>query len=333
MRITPEILWKVTRDTVAQRTKADRDIMAAYVQGSLLRESPLLGGTTDIDLVFVHTEASDLPREIIRMTDDVTLDIFHYNRSIYRQARQLRADPWMGTSIYSCKILFDPHHFMDFTQASVRGQFNQPDNVLIRSRGLAEKSRQTWLFLQDQVQEPTIGDTLSYLGVLEMAANSLSSLSGAPLTLRRFLLDFSERASAVSRPALANGLLGLLGAPKVEASQITAWMPSWKDAYLAIPAGMAPAELIPLRLNYYHHAIAAILESQNPKAALWPLICTWTQAASLLPAEAPEKAAWAEAAVQLGLQGPAFREHLSGLDAFLDTVEEILDEWARNNGV
>ncbi len=55
MRITPEILQKLARDTVAQRTRSDRDVVAVYLQGSLLRDDPLLGGTADIDLFFIHS--------------------------------------------------------------------------------------------------------------------------------------------------------------------------------------------------------------------------------------------------------------------------------------
>ena len=36
---------------------------------------------------------------------------------------------------------------------------------------------------------------------------------------------------------------------------------------------------------------------------------------------------------ELGLFGPAFRERVSGLDAYLDSVEELLDEWGQARGI
>ena len=42
MRVNREILLTIARDTVAQRARADRTIMAAYLCGSLLEDSYLL---------------------------------------------------------------------------------------------------------------------------------------------------------------------------------------------------------------------------------------------------------------------------------------------------
>jgi hypothetical protein len=44
MRITTETLLKIARDTVAQRTRSDRSLLAIYLTGSLLESEPLLGG-------------------------------------------------------------------------------------------------------------------------------------------------------------------------------------------------------------------------------------------------------------------------------------------------
>ncbi len=36
---------------------------------------------------------------------------------------------------------------------------------------------------------------------------------------------------------------------------------------------------------------------------------------------------------QLGLFGPGFREKVAALDVYLDSVEEILDEWGQARGI
>ena len=145
MRITRETLLKLARDTVTQRARADRGIVSAYLHGSLLEEEPLLGGTADIDLFIVHNDSSQVEREIVRITDEVILDITHHPRNVYRQTKELRLHPWLGPTIFGCKILYDPQHFMDFTQAGVRGQFNRADQVLGRARPQVEHARQMWM--------------------------------------------------------------------------------------------------------------------------------------------------------------------------------------------
>ncbi len=333
MRITLEMLNKVARDTVAQRTKADRNIIAVYLHGSMLSGEPLLGGATDIDLFFVHNDDTPEAREIVRLTDEVHLDIAHHTRRIYRPARELRLHSWLGPTIYGCKILYDPQHTMDFIQASVGGQYNQPENILARVRAQAEAARQTWLSFHLDHPEPGLEEILRYLKAVENAANAIASLSGPPLAERRFLFAFPERAAAAGHPGLYNGLLGLIGASHLQPEDLRAWLPQWRAAFEAVPPDKATPRLKPYRLHYYLRAFEAMLGSERPLNVLWPLILTWTQATRLMPPEAPQLAAWRAAAGQLGLLGEAFYERIAALDAYLDLVEETLDAWAQKNGV
>jgi len=87
----------------------------------------------------------------------------------------------------------------------------------------------------------------------------------------------------------------------------------------------------PARLNYYEKAIQAILASDNPRAALWPLLQTWTLAADALPEPALEP--WRSTCGQLGLTAPGFAGRVEGLDRFLDDVEALLDELATQYGL
>ena len=216
MRITPAMLHKVARDTVEQRKRHDHSLLAVYLTGSLFAGNPLFGGTADIDLFFIHDERVSPEREIQRLTDEIHLDIAHHGREDYSQARTLRLHPWMGYNIINCTIMHDPQHFMDFTQASVRGQFEQPENVLGRVQGQAEYARQIWLSLHDLKDEPQLSQVRQYLLAVGQAANAVACLSGPPLTERRFLRSFPDRAAVVGRSGLYAGLLGLLGAGQVE---------------------------------------------------------------------------------------------------------------------
>lgn len=333
MRITPEILRKIARDSVAQRTRSDRDLLAVYLVGSLLEDDPLIGGTTDIDLFFIHNDDIQQAREIVRLTEEVHLDITHHSRYLYHQPRELRLHPWMGSTIYGCKILYDPRHFMDFTMASVCGQFYQPDNILKRAQPQAEDARQTWLSFQLEPREPTPVDLAHYLTAVENSANAIACLSGSPLPERRLLLQFTERAQAAGHGGMYKGLLGLLGAPRVDAEVVRAWIPQWRGAILSLPQGNAFPRLHPHRMAYYQRAFDSILSGPDPMAVLWPLLHTWILAIQALPEDAPAVRDWQEAMGQLGLLGSDFSERVAALDAFLDTVEETLENWAQANGV
>ena len=332
MRITPETLHKIAQDTVAKRAKTDHTLLAAYLQGSLLGDSPLLGNTADIDLTLVHTEDVAVERELVRLTDEVHLDIAHHSHKQYRQPRSLRQHPWLGPAVYGCKILYDPQHFMDFAQASVRAQFHRPDNVIARSNQQAEHARQIWMDFTPEPHVAGLDDALNYLRALDHAVNAIACLSGPPLAERRFLSDFPARAEAIRHAGLAPGLLGLLGGPVASVEALHGWLADWHAAYVALPAENAPARLHPCRLLYYQRGIATLIESEHPLHCLWPLWRTWTHLMAALPADSPHRSAWQAAGERLGLVGEAFASRVAALDAYLDQIEEILETWARENG-
>ncbi len=332
MRITPSTLRRIARDTVNRRVRASRDMLAVYLHGSLLGEDPVLAGTADIDLVFVHNLAVEVPREIEPLTDEVHLDMVHHTRRTYRGGRELRLDPTMGPAVYACKILYDPHHFLDFTQASVRGHYHSPGNILTRAQRRLEGARQVWLDLYRGDSAGEGEGAAAYLGAVADAANAIASLSGPPRPERRLLAGFPERAAAVGRPGLYLGVLGLLGGGGQD-GVAQALYPAWEAAVQA--AGErddCPAALDPVRFPYYQRPLAEWLAGESPEAGLFLMLHTGTLAVEHLPAKAPQGAAWREALHALGLQGEAFPERVAALDVFLDTVEESLEEWGRAQG-
>ncbi|TLN01150.1 hypothetical protein FDZ74_16000, partial [bacterium] len=208
MRITRETLLKIARDTAAQRARTARDILCIYLTGSLTTEQPLLGGVTDIDLIIVHSSEPAVEREVLRLTDEVSLDIAHYSQRIYQRPRTLRTDPWIGSFLAADPLhLYDVAHWFEFTQASAAAQFFEPENIIARARPLAESARQGWLALEGAAE--TTQSLFAYLKVLQAAGNAVACLSGSPLTERRFMLNLPERAVAIGRPGLADGLADL----------------------------------------------------------------------------------------------------------------------------
>ena len=334
MRINRDTLFGIAQDTVARRVRQERGILSAYLCGSLLGENFLLGGAADIDLVFIHIDPPTIEREVLRLTDEVHLDIAHYAQKDFRGPRRLRQHAWLGPTIFSCRVMHDPQHFMDFTQASVRGQFERPDHILERARPQLDHARQIWSGLAEMASASAGQPELTlYLKAIEHAANTIACLSGPPLTERRFLLGFPERAAAAKHPGLFPGLLGMLGASHASQEALRLWLPLWDETFAALPEAQRPVHLQPARHAYYLHAFRSLVEGAQPQAVLWPLLHTWTRMVSVLPVESPVRKAWLSACQELNLVGDAFSERVTALDAYLDTVDETLDDWVRRNGV
>lgn len=338
MRVTHEALLKVSRETTERRVRKDRSIAAVYLCGSLLRDDYALGGAADIDLVFIHTDTPAVEREIKALTEEVSLDIAHHAQQIYRQGKQLRIHPWLGPTLNSCKVLYDPQHIVDFIQASVRGQFDSPEHIYARVESQFNQARAIWSDLQahlaDQAAAGAQQKTVQgYLRALGHAANAIASLSGAPLTERRMLLEFRTRAEAAGKPGLSAGLLGLLGSPNLEAGDYPTLVELWEQVYRSLPAEKAPPRLHPARRAYYARAFFVLIEQNRPETILWPLLHTLGQSLEILDdGSDAQKTAWNILAAA-GLQGASLKERLLALDAYLDLVEETLEEWAQARGV
>jgi hypothetical protein len=74
-----------------------------------------------------------------------------------------------------------------------------------------------------------------------------------------------------------------------------------------------------------------MLSGENPRAALWSLIQTWTLAVEVLPDNSLN--VWRSACGHLGFNVMGIEEHVNALDHFLDEVEALLDELAARYGL
>ena len=335
MRVTRESLIRIAKETAQERAFNDRLLIAAYLTGSLVSDrEPMLGGTTDIDIILVHAEEPKQRREFIKLTPDFHLDISHRAKAEFKRPRELRVDPWLGWEMYDPMLLFEREKFFEFVQAGLRAgfEFNAPAPALQRSRLLLSQARQIWRDLLAVSDTVTPQDVLQYMKSLYHAVNAVAELSGPPLQERRLMLDFASRADTAQRPGMNAALHGLMGASALDASQLGAWVPEWKLAFeAATESNRVDVRIHPARLNYYEKGIHGILGSETPQAALWPLLHTWTFAVEVLPEHSLN--AWRSACAQLGFTAPGFEERVEGLDHFLDEVEVLLDELAREHGL
>ena len=273
-------------------------------------------------------------REIIGLTEQVHLDITHYDQAEFRNPRELRLHPWMGPTLFNCQMLHDPQHFLDFTQASVRGQFMRSEYALRRARQQVEHARQIWMgFYNEPPADPGPTDFWSYLHAIEHATNGVASLRGEPLTDRRLAIRFKERADRLERPGLYPALLGMLGAPRTTAEEIVGWLPIWDNAFGSLAVENLPPRLHPARQAYYRRAFDALLASPEPMAVLWPLLRTWTLMMDYLADGDRAADTWYVIIDKLGFREEAFGERIAALDAYLDNIEETLEIWARQQGI
>jgi len=331
MRITREKLISIAKETALKRALPDPGLVAAYLTGSLRSENPFLGNSTDIDIVLVHAGQPPVRREILPLTPDFSLDIIHNPRSEYEKPKELRIHPWLGPELYDPLPLYGTQHFFEFVQAGVRAEYNEPVNVFARARRNAEHARQIWSDLQlSQETGPAL--LLSYLKSINHAANAVALLAGSPLAERRFMLQFQERAQSAGVPGLAFGLMGLLGGAQVDAAILSEFLTGWEEAFVnASSQNQVHASISAHRLAYYKRSFEVLLAGDFPQFVLWPLIHTWTLAALVLTPR--NQSNWKAACETLGLTGEVFKERLEGLDHFLDTVEELLENLATANGL
>jgi len=334
MRITRDTLIKAARDNATQRVKLDRRLVCIYLTGSLLEDEPLLGGTTDIDLVVVHDSEPPVNREILRLTDEIHVDVAHRSAAAFRQPRHLRLDPWLGAFLcLNPIVLYDTQHWFEFTQAGVCSQFYQPDYVLQRARPLAESARQNWSELHNGEYNHGPIKLLAYLKALENAANSIACLNGVPLTERRFMLNFPDRAQAIKRPGLSAGLLDLFLNQPITDEDWQTWLKDWKIALKTVSQlENCPPRLHGCRQLYYERAMET-LKTDNPGSAMWILLRTWSLALLCLPEDESHFQTWQKACQKLALDEANFEVRINSLDAYLDSVEEALDIWSEQMGI
>ena len=336
MRVTRESLIRIAKETAQQRAFNDRDIIAAYLSGSLASDEmdPLLGGTTDIDVILVHADEPIYRREFVKLTPDFHVDISHRAKAEFKKPRELRIDPWLGWEMYDPRLLFEREKFFEFIQAGLRAgfEFNAPAPALHRSRLLLAQARHIWRELLAIGDTVTPKDVELYMKSLYHAVNAVAELSGPPLQERRLLLEFASRAETAQRPEMNAALIGLLGASALDPSIINAWLPQWKLAFeSAMENSDVDSRIHPARVNYYEKAMQAILAGEKPHAALWPLLQTWTLAVGVLPNFAQND--WRAACGQLGFTTEGIEVHANELDHFLDEVEILLDELTAQYGL
>jgi hypothetical protein len=335
VRITKELLISTAKDTVNRRAfDGVGDLVCAYITGSLTFDDPLIGGTTDIDLIFVHSLETEQRREIIPISDDFHLDIGHIPQSYFSQPRELRKDAWLGG--YFCHypiVIEDNNHWFDYVRSGIFAHFFQPINIIQRVLPFAESARKGWMNLKMNPPQNHHLSVQRYIQSIKDAANAIACLTTVPLTDRRFLIDFPEKAESVNMPGLSGGLADLILPPDPIDPEWEVWTDNWSAAFSAYQQIQKPSlSFAPCRQYYYKNAILELSET-NSQAALWILLRTWSIMASDLPVNSASQHGFNDLISQTMLDKENFEERMEGLDIFLDVVEETIEKWQSSAGL
>ncbi len=327
-------LIKIARDTAAQRMALRPSLLSAYLIGSVGAGEPLLGEATDIDLVLIDASPPPAAREVIRLTDQIALDLHHRHRDQYTNAKSLRGHPWFGPELAEPLFLHDPTHFFELAQAAARGQFHRPENVAARARAFVAWARGELHVGLLPGAEPDAPVTLAnYAQALLYAANAAITLTAFPGGGRRLVMKLETAARKLRRADLYDGFLALLAGPQVERPVAEGLLAGWLAAYRA---GQVTAdELIhPARRTIYERGFRAQIEADRAADMVWLMLATWNACRVNMPNDAQHTEQWRAFLGHLQLADPAVHEErVSQVVDYVSLVDELVEQWAAGNGV
>lgn len=329
MRITRETLIELARHETEQRA-AIGDVISGYIIGSVARDEPVFGGTADIDLVLIHQGHPPKAREIVRLSQDVHLDIAHHSRDLYSKPRELRVHPWLGPAMCEPIFLYDPKHFFEWAQAGARGRFYRPDHIYARARAFLKMSRQSASVLK--LSDRWIK---TYTRAILEAANAVACLTGFPVAGRRMALDLEQACMDLDHPEVYEGFTHLLGVEGIQHHDMSELLSAWTRAFDQASELNSEPELAPCRRSYYLNGFQALLEAGRPDAIIWTLLTMWERSVhsikTVYRAE-PFLPFWENALEQLRLTSARSDARSEELERYSDSMEEIVESWAERNG-
>ena len=323
MRITTEKLLELAQQEAEDRT----GIVSAYVIGSAASGDPIFGGTADVDLVLIHEFEPVAEREFVPLSDQVHLDITHHPRRLYKQPRELRVEPWLGPAMCEPVFLYDPNHFFEWAQASVRGQFHRPDYVLARGAAFLEKARASLKGLETDRRWLS-----GWTRTLLEAANAVASLEGFPAAGRRVMPQLESKLTGLDQPEIYDSFLRLLGAEGFEASVASEWVDRWAANFASASEISLDPDLTMVRRDYYLGGFRSMIEAGAAVEILWPLLSTWDLAIQELTLAGESLPHWPQILNTLGLTSGHGSEREREMEDLLDQVEGILENWAEKVG-
>ena len=326
-------LVKIARDTATRRMAERPSLLSAYLTGSVAAGEPLLGEATDIDLVLIDSDPPPVAREVIRLTDQVALDIHHRGRDEYANPKSLRRHPWLGPELAEPVFLIDPRHFFELAQSSARGQFYRAEYVAARARTFLAWARAALhIGLLPGAEPEALVSLADYGQALLFAANAGISLAGFPAAGRRLVMKLEAASGKLAQPDLYAGFMALFGGPNLPRAEADPLLADWLAAY---QAGQSATDerIHPARRTIYERGFRAQFQADRAAESLWLMLVTWNACMGNVPAGGAFGQRWQAFLDRLGLLDPdAQAARISQLVDYVSLVDELVEGWASENG-
>jgi hypothetical protein len=320
----------LARKEVERRAALDGGLLSGYLIGSVASGEPLLGSAADIDLVLIHQGEPVAEQEVLPLSNEIHFDIQHHPQRFYAQPPQLRVHPWLGPALCEPIFLYDPTHFFERAQAGARGQFHRPDYVRARAAAFLDSARRLHAALP--ASDHWVAD---YLAAVLDSANAAGTLAGFPAAGRRLAQTLNTLAEELGHPEVFGGFLRLLGADNLDKGEVGQWLTCLARAYDIASADDPRPLLAPARRAYYLAGFQALIDADQPRVVVWPLLQTWASCLRALGAgleTAALEAEWEATRARLGLALGDQASRRDQLETYMDHVEAVIEEWAERHG-
>lgn len=348
--IEREILLRAAREFSAQQRQDRTTCVASYLVGSVARDELPLGEAVDLDIVLVDEDPPDKYEECVRITDSVLIECRFSRPDDYDDKRALRQHPLHAQSLFDAFPLHDTGHFFDLMQAAVRGQFDTPQNVYARSRNAHLEARKHFQavtdFRVDPAPIPLDCDELHDLqAVFEWGVTALLTIVYEPHSCRRHMVRLEQAASRLERPdivELAADGLGYRGLTETDVAELRAvWLEIYNAAGRFHQGPWDEDQVVhPYKQLYYLRGFEALAAEGYAWHSLALMEHTLATCASQILTHAPPEeaapyleqyTAWLVRTRKGSEQ--AFAERVTQAGEFLEEVDTVLVDWARNEGL
>jgi len=321
---------ELAHDEVKRRSH-QQTILSSYLIGSVVHGNPFLGDAADIDLVIIHNDDVRHPREFIRLSQQVHLDISHINASFFEHPRQLRIDPWQGPAIAEPGFLYDPDHFFERVQATVRGQFYRPDFVFQRATGFLNLAKQHCSLMQISSRWPH-----HYLHAIILGANARLACFNSQVAGRGTLAALRSQLHKLGETATYHGIVQLCGLADCTSWDFDALLSALDATWRGMQKNLSQSPLSRCRKEYTLAGLQGLLDQQDLPAAGWLLVMAWELLHARAEAESvpmQHEDVWDQLRNMTSLRKVDRRQRKQVLTRYLNHIGTQLHVWGKEHGV
>lgn len=322
MKYTKEYLLEAAQNFVNKKIARDPAISAVLLIGSLRKIDHFIDRPMDVDLLVLRDEKGDVDNELVRISDEHHLDVHYDDALAYDDPKMLRSDSVRGWALWDASVLYQREHFFEFTQSTVRSQFDEPRNVIDRMRYYIKPARELWL---ENSATPENVDMETYLSAIFAAGNALACIDREPLSIRSFLTDLFDVTKNLEIEDINSRFMNCLSSD-LSIDLIQSNFALWEELFMEGCKYPADDVITPLRLAYFRSSIDSELAGTQPIRALWPFLFTiskmpirFSEFTELIQKHADVKTAF-------GFSPNGMGDKFKYLDLLLEDIEGIIEQ-------